>query len=103
MNNTKTKTLAIVAVLMAAALVVGTAGTSASTKSAFAASNNSGNTVTGLAAQNRGFASGLDTAVDQEAQNVICTHPGNNATCTQEGAASTSPTSASNPPTPRPT
>ena len=50
-----------------------------------------------------GFASGFDTAVDQEAQNVICTHPGNNATCTQEGAASTSPTSASNPPTPRPT
>jgi hypothetical protein len=42
MNNTKTKTLAIVAVLMAAALVVGTAGTSVSTKSAFAASNNSG-------------------------------------------------------------
>jgi CII-binding regulator of phage lambda lysogenization HflD len=49
MNNTKKTTLAIVAVLMAAALVVGTAGRSVSTKSAFAASNNSGNTVTGLA------------------------------------------------------
>ena len=49
MNNTKKTTLAIVAVLMAAALVVGTAGTSVSTKSVFAASNNSGNPVTGLA------------------------------------------------------
>jgi hypothetical protein len=55
---------------------------------AFAASNNnSGNTVTGLAAQNRGFASGFDTTADQEAQNVICTHPGENAAYSQEGAA----------------
>jgi hypothetical protein len=55
---------------------------------AFAASNNnSGNTVTGLAAQNRGFVSGFDTKADQEAQNVICTHPGENAACSQEGAA----------------
>jgi hypothetical protein len=48
--------------------------------------NENGNTVTALAAKNKGFASGFDTSVDQEAQNVICTHPSNNATCTQEGA-----------------
>jgi hypothetical protein len=32
-------------------------------------------------------ASGFDTAVDQECENVICTHPGENATCVQEGIA----------------
>jgi hypothetical protein len=88
MNNTKRTLTAISAIiLMAATLVVGTAGT-ATTKMAFAASNNnSGNTVTALAAQNRGFASGFDTKVNQEAQNTICTHPSENAACTQEGAA----------------
>ena len=30
-----------------------------------------------------------DTAVKQECENLICTHPGNNATCTQEGVRST--------------
>jgi hypothetical protein len=88
MNNTKRSLTAITAILLAAALVAGTAGTFV-TKTAFASSNNSGNTVTGLAAQNRGFASGFDTTTDQEAQNVICTHPGENAACTQEGAAAT--------------
>ena len=37
--------------------------------------NENGNTVTVLAAKNKGFASGFDTSLDQEAQNVICTHP----------------------------
>jgi hypothetical protein len=37
--------------------------------------------------QNRGSASGFDTAVDQECENLICTHPGNNATCVSEGRA----------------
>jgi hypothetical protein len=86
MNNTKSLT-AITAILMAATLVAGTAGTFVSIKSALAASNNnSGNTVTGLGAQNRGFSSGFDSTTDQEAQNTICTHPGENAACTQEGA-----------------
>jgi hypothetical protein len=53
--------------------------------------NENGNTVTVLAAKNKGFASGFDTSLDQEAQNVICTHPGNNASCTQEGAAAPTP------------
>ena len=35
--------------------------------------------------QNKGSASGFDTTVDQECENVICTHPGSNATCVQEG------------------
>ena len=84
MNNTKT--LTIVAVLMAATLVVGTAGTF-TTKTAFAASNsNNGNTVTIEECKNRGSASGFDTTLDQECENLICTHPGDNATCVSEGA-----------------
>jgi hypothetical protein len=88
MNNTKKRSLtAIAAILMAATLVVGTAGT-VTTKTAFAASsNNSGNTVTIEECKNRGSASGFDTALDQECENLICTHPGENATCVQEGAA----------------
>jgi len=31
-------------------------------------------------------ASGFDTATNQECENLICTHPGENATCTEEGA-----------------
>jgi hypothetical protein len=82
MNNTKRSLTAITAIL----LVAGTAGTFV-TKTAFAASNNSGNTVTIEKCQNKGSASGFDTAVDQECENLICTHPGENATCVQEGAA----------------
>jgi hypothetical protein len=105
MNNTKTRTLAIVAVLMATTLVVGTFATVAATQPAFAvppkkpehddkkdnkardSGNGNGNTITALKCQNKGSASGFDTAVDQECENLICTHPGENATCTQEGAA----------------
>jgi hypothetical protein len=103
MNNTKT--LAIVAVLMAATLVVGTFATVATTQFAFAyakrpvqdgkktrddGSGNSknGNTVTIEECKNRGSASGFDTATNQECENLICTHPGDNATCVQEGAVS---------------
>jgi hypothetical protein len=104
MNNTRT--LAVVAVLMAATLVVGTFATVAATQPAFAVpqkkpghddnkktrdngSGNSrnGNTITALKCQNKGSASGFDTAVDQECENLICTHPGENATCVQEGIA----------------
>jgi hypothetical protein len=115
MNNTKT--LAIVAVLMAATLVVGTFATMATTtQSAYAyakklprqddnkktrdngSGNRNGNTITALKCQNKGSASGFDTAVDQECENLICTHPGENATCSQEGVVT--PTST---PTPKPT
>jgi hypothetical protein len=112
MNNTKT--LAIVAILMATTLVVGTFATMATTtttQSAYAyakklprqddkktrdngSGNRNGNTITALKCQNKGSASGFDTAVDQECENVICTHPGENATCSQEGVVT---------PTPKPT
>jgi hypothetical protein len=133
MNNTKT--LAIVAVLTAATLVVGLT-VAAATPSAFAGGNKerqdkymkgeqdgykkvkqdsykkntykkggentykkgiqtngndgakaNGNTLTVQAAKQHGIVSGFDNTAEQEAQNLICTHPGNNATCTQEGAA----------------
>src|SRR6187200_3702232 len=105
MNNTKT--LAIVAVLMAATLVVGTFATMATTtQSAYAyakkppgqddkktrdngSGSGNGNTVTIEECQNKGSSSGFDTALDQECENLICTHPGNNATCVQEGAVAT--------------
>jgi hypothetical protein len=110
MNNTTTgKLTAIVAVLMAATLVVGIfATTTTLTQTALAYSqkkkdngkegNDNGNTVTIEECKNRGSASGFDTALDQECENLICTHPGDNATCTQEGVRST-PTST---PTPEP-
>jgi hypothetical protein len=104
MNNTMT--LAIVAVFMAATLVVG--GTFAAT-SAFAyvkkgpqdnkkgardngSGNGNGNTITVEKCKNRGSASGFDTTVNQECENLICAHPGENATCSQEGAATPTPT-----------
>jgi hypothetical protein len=107
MNNTTTKrNLAITAIFMAATLLVG--GTFATT-SAFAyvkkgpqdnkrgardngSGNGNGNTITVEKCKNRGSASGFDTTVNQECENLICTHPGENATCSQEGAATPTPT-----------
>ena len=84
MNNTKKRDLsAMFAILMAATLIVG-AGSSVTTRAAFAANNNNnGNTVTIEECKNRESASGFDTTLDQECENLICTQPGNNATCTQ--------------------
>jgi hypothetical protein len=94
MNNTRRRTLAIVVLIFTAAtLVVGTAG-SLATKTAFAANNNSGNTVTIEECKNRGSASGFDTAVDQECENLICTHPANGASCVSENEAATTTTSS---------
>jgi hypothetical protein len=115
MNNTKT--LAIVAVLTAATLVVGLTVAATMTSSAFAggskrygqdkymkggqdsykkdrkdtynkgtrdngndssSGNQNGNTVSIFKAENKGFTSGFDTAVNQEADNTICTHPSTN-------------------------
>jgi hypothetical protein len=99
MNNTKkTITLAIAAIFIAATLVVG--GTFAAS-SAFAyikkgpqdnkkgardngSGNENGNTVTILKCKNKGSASGFDTTVNQECENLICTHPGPGATCVRE-------------------
>jgi hypothetical protein len=76
---------------MAATLVVG--ATSAAT-SAFAyqkkgvqENSKNGDTVTIQKCEQDGTVSGFDNTAEQECANLICTHPGNNATCTQEGAA----------------
>ena len=102
MNNTSTRNLtSIVAVFMAATLVVGIGTFTTTTQSTAYAyqkkgggednrkGNGNGNTVTIEECKNRGSASGFDTALDQECENLICTHPGDNATCVQEGAAVT--------------
>src|SRR6188472_1845565 len=99
MNNTTTKrNLSLVAIFMAATLVVGTFAvttTTAATQTAFAFSKNkkgeensrNGNTITALKCQNIGSASGFDTAVDQECENLICTHPSSDGSCVSEGSA----------------
>jgi hypothetical protein len=111
MNNTRT--LGIAAILIAATLVVGTFAvtttTIATTQTAFAFSKNkkgeensrNGNTITALKCQNKGSASGFDTAVDQECENLICTHPGENATCVQEGIGALTTNATSTPKTPK--
>jgi hypothetical protein len=91
MNNTRT--LAIVAVLMAATLVVG--GTLGATTSVFAyqkkgeSGSKNGNTVTIQKCKQDATQSGFDNNQAQECENLICTHPGSNATCVSEseGAA----------------
>jgi hypothetical protein len=99
MNNTKTTTLAIAAIFIAATLVVGGTFAATSAQSAFAyqqknkggqeQNSKNGNTVTIEECKNKGSASGFDTAVDQECENLICTHPG--ATCVSEGSQVTPP------------
>jgi hypothetical protein len=117
MNNTKTKNLAIVAVLMAATLVVGltfaaTTTATATTHSAFAYQmkgagqnygNDNGNTLTPQTNRQYGIVSGFDNSFNQELKNLICTHP--SATCSTEGsegpataAVGSSPSSSSSSP-----
>ena len=107
MNNTTKRNLALVAVFMAATLVIGTfAATTAITQSAYAYNkkddrrdgkdgrngNDNGNTITIQKCKQAATQSGFDNNQGQECENVICTHPGNNATCTQEGAVAVTPT-----------
>jgi hypothetical protein len=99
MNNTRT--LAIVAILTAATLVVGVTFAVATTHSAFAyymkkkddnkdkerdGGNGNGNTVTVQANKQKASQSGFDNTQEQEAQNTICTHPGSGASCVSEGS-----------------
>jgi len=103
MNNTKTKTtLTMVAILTAATLVVGVTLAATTHTAAFAylqkkpgyddkkdkakdgSGNENGNTITALIGQNKGYASGFDTNVNQEADNTICTHPSTGASCVRE-------------------
>ena len=107
-HNYKTKSSVRQLSLWAATLLVGTVAvtTTIATReqsTAFAYSkkgadkkdgggNGNGNTVTIEDCKNKGSASGFDTAVNQECENLICTHPGGNATCVQEGAVATTST-----------
>ena len=84
---------------MAATLVVGvTLATTQSTQSAFAYpqkkrgqdDSKNGNTVTIQACKQRESVSGFDNTAEQECENLICTHPGNNATCTEKGSTTAS-------------
>jgi hypothetical protein len=95
MNNTKTRALAIVTVLIAATLVVGMtfAVTATTTQSAFAYQmkgagqddgSNNGNTLTPQTGRQYGIVSGFDNSFNQELKNLICTHP--SATCSTEGS-----------------
>jgi hypothetical protein len=80
MNSTRT--LAIVAVLTAATLVVGVTF-AATTHPAFADkkkdNGNEGNTVTIQANKQKGTQSGWDNDFEQTGTNLICTHP--DSTC----------------------
>jgi hypothetical protein len=92
MNNTTNLALAAI---LAATLVVGIAlaATTTTTTAAFASSRGDGNendnTDTVLQAQNKGFVSGFDTKLNQEADNTICTHP--SGSCTVEGTQTPPP------------
>jgi hypothetical protein len=95
MNNTKT--LAILAVLTAATLVVGVTF-AATTHSALAffpkkddkkdkekdGGNDNGNTVIVQVNKQKASQSGWDNTQEQEGQNTICTHP--SSSCVSEGS-----------------
>jgi hypothetical protein len=105
MNNTnkrRTSLTAIIFICMAATLVVGTAASlTTTTQSAFAYTkdngkgNGNGNTVTIQKCEQLASESGWDNDQEQECENLICTHPGENATCVQEGAVVVTPTRTS--------
>jgi hypothetical protein len=104
MNNTRT--LTIVAVFIAASLVVGTFAATPTTQTALAyqkkkgggeENSRNGNTITIQKCKQAATQSGWDNNQGQECENLICTHPNDNATCVQEqGAAVT--TNAITPP-----
>ncbi len=113
MNNTTTKrNLALAAVFMAVILVVGTFATTTTittTQSAFAylqkkkgggheENSRNGNTITIQKCKQAAIQSGFDNQQEEECGNLICTHPGENATCTQEGAAVAPTTTTANDP-----
>jgi hypothetical protein len=118
MNNTTTRkrNLALAAIFIAATLVVGaiaTTTTIATTQSAYAYSkkgadkkdngkgNDNGNTITIQKCKQAATQSGFDNNQGQECENVICTHPGENATCVSEGAVATTATTSNATSTPK--
>ena len=109
MNNTTNLAIATAIMIVAATLVVGTVVT---TQSAFAYSNkkkadenskngnrnDNGNTITIQKCKQAATQSGFDNNQGQECENLICTHPGENATCVQEGAVSAAAAAAAQTP-----
>ena len=92
MNNTKT--LAIVAVLTAATLVVGGTFAASSAQSAFAGGregNENGNTITIQVCKQKAYQSGWDNTQEQECGNTICTHPASDASCVRENTPTPPP------------
>jgi ABC-type antimicrobial peptide transport system permease subunit len=106
MNNTATTTirrrtvLSISAIFIAVTLVVGIGTTTTiASQSAFAypqkkkgggdENSKNGNTITIQKCKQAATQSGFDNNQGQECENLICTHPGENATCVQEGVVST--------------
>ena len=99
MNNTTRTTLTVaVAILMAATIVAGGSIAATTGQSAYAFQkkgdkgngNNNGNTVTIQKCKQAATQSGWDNDQEQECENLICTHPGENATCTEEGVIAAS-------------
>jgi hypothetical protein len=107
MNNTRTRTLAIVAVLIAATLVVGLTVSATSAPSAFAGgkkdgqdkyvkgrhangkdnSSGNGNTNTIQVLKQNAKTGGKFSIVEQNGQNVICTHPSTTSPHSTDDAA----------------
>jgi Prealbumin-like fold domain len=113
MNNTTTRgtlTAIVVLIFAAGSLLAITTTSTPSTIFAYAKKgtqdngnvNNNGNTDTIQAARQGAGECGFDVTQEQESQNVICTHPKENATCSQEGVTST-PSISIPTPTPQPT
>jgi hypothetical protein len=109
MNNTKTKTLSAIAViLITAALVVGGTLAAMTPSTAFAfkkkpghddnkkgardnGNSRNGNTITIQKCKQKAYQSGWDNTQEQECGNTICTHPGANATCVSEQEQAVTP------------
>jgi hypothetical protein len=106
MNKNNTMTPAIVAILMIATLVVGVTLAATMTTSAFAGGykkgkqanvgkdnngSNNGNTNNIEIQKQKAKASGKFSIVDQNGQNVICTHLDNNVSCSQQGTTVPTP------------
>lgn len=114
MNNTRTTLTALVAVFLAVTLVVGTLTVTQSASAAYGdtkkvrpqqqddnnGNSKNGNTITIQKCKQAAIQSGWDNDQEQECANLICTHPGENAICTQEGAvAAATATPTATPPT----
>jgi hypothetical protein len=104
MNNTTTirtltaTTIVVVLIFTAGSLIATATSSSTPLLAVFAYQNkgtqyngndnNNGNTLTDQASIQATRESGFDNGLGQESQNVICIHPGNNATCSQGGIIS---------------